>query len=84
MTALAKKIKIRVVSDGSIIVSLVLSVLCITISVFGFRQYTVLRSAMQDYISCENAVHELQEGSDNLTRQVRRRHRRRAVYRCLF
>lgn len=71
MTALAKKIKIRVVSDGSIIVSLVLSVLCITISVFGFRQYTVLRSAMQDYISCENAVHELQEGSDNLTRQVR-------------
>lgn len=71
MTIVASKIKIRVVSDGSILVSLVLSVLCITISVFGYRQYTVLRSAMQDYIYCENAVHELQNGSDNLTKQAR-------------
>ncbi len=71
MNSVARKIKIRLVSDGSIAVSLVLSALCITISVFGFRQYTVLRSAMQDYISCENAVQELQEGSDNLTKQVR-------------
>ena len=71
MTPVAKKVKIRFVSDGSIVISLVLSALCITISVFGFKQYTVLRSAMQDYISCENAVHELQDGSDNLTRQVR-------------
>lgn len=68
---MAKKVKIRVVSDGSIIVTLILSILCIIISVFGFKQYTVLRSAMQDYISCENAVHELQQGSDILTKQVR-------------
>ena len=71
MTAVAKKVKIRLVSNGSIVASLVLSILCITISIFGFNQYTVLRSAMQDYIACENAVHELQEGSDNLTKQVR-------------
>ena len=68
---MAKKVKIRAVSDGSIIVSLVLSVLCVTISAFGYRQYAVLRSSMQDYISCENAIHELQQGSDNLTKQVR-------------
>lgn len=66
-----KKVEIRAVSDGSIVVSLVLSVLCVIISAFGFRQYAVLRSAMQDYISCENAIHELQQGSDNLTKQVR-------------
>ena len=71
MTAVAKKVKIRLVSNGSIVVSLVLSVLCITISIFGFTQYVVLRSAMNDYIACENAVHELQEGSDNLTKQAR-------------
>ena len=68
---MAKKIKIRLVSNGSILVSLVLSILCIAISIFGFRQYTVLRSSMQDYISCENAAHRLQNGSDNLTKQVR-------------
>ena len=71
MTAVAKKVKIRLVSNGSIVVSLVLSALCITISFFGFRQYSVLRTAMRDYISCEEAVHELQDGSDNLTKQVR-------------
>ena len=68
---MARKIKIRLVSNGSILVSLVLSILCITISIFGFRQYAVLRSSMQDYISCENAAHRLQNGSDNLTKQVR-------------
>lgn len=71
MTAVAKKVKIRLVSNGSIFVSLVLSALCITISIFGFSQYSVLRTAMRDYISCEEAIHELQDGSDNLTKQVR-------------
>lgn len=71
MTAVAKKVKIRLVSNGSIIASIILSILCITVSIFGYNQYTVLRSAMKDYIACENAVHELQDGSDNLTRQVR-------------
>lgn len=71
MTTVAKKVKIRLVSNGSIVASIILSILCITVSIFGFNQYAVLRSAMQDYIACENAVHELQDGSDNLTKQVR-------------
>ena len=68
---MAKKVKIRSVSDGSIVATIILAFLCVAISVFGFAQYTVLRSAMQDYIDCENAAHELQNGSDILTKQVR-------------
>lgn len=68
---MAKKVKIRSVSDGSIVATIILAFLCVAISVFGFTQYTVLRSAMQDYIECENAAHELQDGSDTLTKQVR-------------
>lgn len=67
---MAGKIKIRSVSDCSIIATVILATLCVVISIFGFRQYTILRSAMQDYISCENAAHKLQEGSDVLTKQV--------------
>ena len=68
---MAKKVKIRSVSDGSIVATIILALLCVAVSVFGFTQYTVLRSAMQDYIDCENAAHELQDGSDTLTKQVR-------------
>lgn len=68
---MAGKVKIRSVSDWSIVATVVLSVLCVSISLFGYTQYNVLRSAMQDYIDCENAVHELQDGSDLLTKQVR-------------
>lgn len=49
----------------------ILAILCIIASIAGFRQYNILHSATQDYISCENAAHKLQEGSDILTKQVR-------------
>ena len=68
---MAGKVKIRSVSNGSIIATAVLAIVCVVVSVLGVRQYGVLRSAMQDYISCEAAAHELQEGSDILTKQVR-------------
>lgn len=68
---MAGKVKVRSVSSWSIAATIFLACVCIGISLYGFTQYTVLRSAMQDYISCENAVHELQEGSDLLTKQVR-------------
>lgn len=65
------KIKIRSVSNLSILTTVVLACVCVIVSAFGFKQYAILRSAMKDYIRCENAAHKLQEGSDNLTRQVR-------------
>lgn len=71
MITMAGKIRIRSVSNWNIVTTVILAVLCVSISVFGFTQYSVLRSAMQDYISCENAAHELQNGSDILTKQVR-------------
>ena len=71
MVIMAGKIKIRSVSNLNIITTITLAFLCVGVSLFGFTQYGVLRSAMQDYISCESAAHELQDGSDFLTKQVR-------------
>lgn len=68
---MAGKVKIRTVSNWSIVTTIILAALCVIISILGFKKYVVLRTAMQDYISCETAVHQLQDGSDNLTKQVR-------------
>ena len=68
---MAGKIKIRSISKWNIVTTVTLALLCVGLSLLGFTQYRVLCSAMQDYISCENAAHELQEGSDILTKQVR-------------
>lgn len=68
---MAGKFKIRSISNWSIVATIVLSFLCIAISIFGFTQYNILRSAMQNYIACEQAAQKLQDGSDILTKQVR-------------
>ncbi len=68
---MAGKIKIRIVSQWSIIIAVVLCMTSIGMAVWGYQQYQVLRSSVQDYIDCRYAVQELQEGSDILTRQVR-------------
>lgn len=68
---MAGKIKIHSISNWSIVATIILSFLCIAISLFGFTQYNILRSAMQNYIACEEAAQELQDGSDILTKQVR-------------
>lgn len=68
---MAGKIKIRVVSKWSTIITIVLFVTSIGMAVWGHQQYKVLRSSMQDYIDCRYAVQELQQGSDVLTKQVR-------------
>ena len=64
------KIKLRTVSNWSIVITVILSLLCVMISIWGFQKYAVLRTAMQDYIAYEKAVAQLQYGSDNLTKQV--------------
>lgn len=68
---MAKKVKIRTLSNGSILGTLLLAVFCVLISVFGFEKYNVLRSATQDYITCETAARSLQNGSDILTKRAR-------------
>lgn len=68
---MAGKVKIRIVSNCSIVITIILAALCIIISLFGLQKYAVLCNATQEYISCEKAVKQLQTGSDNLTKQVR-------------
>lgn len=71
MNTMAGKVKIRTVSNFSIVITIILSVLCLGISLFGIQKYTILRSAMQEYIECESAIHQFAQGSDTLTRQAR-------------
>lgn len=68
---MAGKVKIRIVSGLSIIATVLLTSVCTTISFLGFEKYNVLRNTTKDYISCEQAAKQLQEGSDILTKQVR-------------
>ena len=68
---MVEKMKIRTLSNWSFAITVILSLLCIAISVFGIQKYEELRAVSQDYIVCEAAVHELQAGSDTLTKQVR-------------
>ena len=68
---MARKVKIRALSNWSIVITVVLAILCVTTSCVGFQKYGVLRDAMQDYISYETAANDLQKGSDILTKQVR-------------
>lgn len=71
MNAMAGKVKIRTVSNFSIVITFVLSILCLGISLFGIQKYTILRSAMQEYIDCEAAIRQFSQGSDTLTQQAR-------------
>lgn len=68
---MARKVKIRALSNWSIVITMVLAILCVTTSCVGFQKYGVLCDAIQDYISYETAANDLQKGSDILTKQVR-------------
>lgn len=57
---MAKKVKIRVLSNCYTVITVVLSVICITVSFLGFQKYSVLRSAMNDYVTCEAAAQPIQ------------------------
>ena len=68
---MVRKVKIRTLSNWSVVITVILALLCIAISAFGVQKYEELRAASQDYIACEAAARELQAGSDTLTKQVR-------------
>lgn len=68
---MAGNLKIRTLGNWSLGITVVLAILCIAISVLGFRKYEVLQSSTRDYIACEAAAQRFQTGSDTLTRQVR-------------
>ena len=66
-----KKIRIERVSAWSIAITIALGVLLVAISAECTRQFANLQSATNEYIDCEKAARQLQEGSDYLAEQVR-------------
>ena len=67
---MAGKVKIRAVSKLSLIVTIILTTLCIGISTYGLQKYAVLRNSLQEYVSCESAILQFIKGSDTLTEQT--------------
>ena len=68
---MAGNLKIRTLGNWSLGITAVLAILCIAMSILGFRKYEVLQSSTRDYIACEAAAQRFQTGSDTLPRQVR-------------
>lgn len=66
-----RKIRIRRVSAWNIGITLIVGFLFALISMAGEKKFYVLQSATEQYIACENAAKQLQDGSDYLTEQVR-------------
>ena len=66
-----RKIRIRQVSAWNIGITLIVGFLFALISMAGEKKFHVLQSATEQYIACENAAKQLQDGSDYLTEQVR-------------
>ena len=71
MSAKKKKIEIRKVSRLSIQVTIVLALLFVFVIVQGEKEFFVLKESTNQYIQCEKAANQLQEGSDYLTEQAR-------------
>ncbi len=68
---MAKKIKIRKVSAWTLWVTVILAVVFAFVSIQSEKEFKVLRMTTEQYIVCEKAAKQLQDGSDYLTEQVR-------------
>ena len=66
-----KKIRIQRVSIFSVITGAVLLVAFMIISFWGWKEFNVLQEVNEQYILCEKAAKDVQDGSDYLTEQVR-------------
>ena len=66
-----KKIRIETVSAWSTVLTLLLSVICVSFFVIGAREFNAAQKANQQYMLCENASRQMQAASDYLTEQVR-------------
>ena len=68
---MGKKIKIRKVSAWTLGVTLVLAMVFAIVSFQSEKEFKILRMTTEQYIVCEKAAKQLQDGSDYLTEQVR-------------
>ena len=68
---MAKKIKIRKVSAWTLWITAILAVVFAFVSIQSEKEFKILRMTTEQYIACEKAAKQLQDGSDYLTEQVR-------------
>lgn len=66
-----RKIRIQKVSTWSIGITIAIGLLFTLICIMGEKEFHVVRNTTTQYIECENAAKQLQDGSDYLTEQVR-------------
>lgn len=66
-----KGIRIERVSKIEICVTLILAVLFVYVMVRSHQEFQVLQTSTEEYIQCEKAARQLQEGATYLTEQVR-------------
>lgn len=68
---MSKKIKIQKVSSWSTGITIFVAIVFVCISILGEKEFTIVRDTTEQYITCERAAKQLQDGSDYLTEQVR-------------
>ncbi len=66
-----RKIRIKNVSTCNIVVTIVVAILFAGIAAMGRTEFNILKTTTDQYIDCERAAKQLQDGSDYLTEQVR-------------
>ncbi len=66
-----KKIRIQRVSAFSIVTGIILCIAFVVISFWGWKEFNILQQVTEQYILCESAAKEVQDGSDYLTEQAR-------------
>lgn len=66
-----KKIKVKTVSAWSIGITIAFAFLFFIICTQSEKEFRILRNTTEQYIACESAAKQLQDGSDYLTEQVR-------------
>lgn len=65
------KIRIQTISTWNIVATVMVEIAFTMISRQGAKKFRMYQDKTEQYIQCENAAKELQEGSDYLTEQVR-------------
>lgn len=67
-----RKIKIQTVSFWGIGLTILIALCFVVISIWGQKEFRVMKKATNQYIECENSARQLQEASDYLTKQARK------------
>ncbi len=68
---MSRKIRVQRVSIVSIILTIVLSAICVSCFLYGYTQFEKLKSLTESYNLCQETAEELQDGSLYLTDKVR-------------